>query len=167
MGRDKALLPLKGTAMSLALAKKYEPLGPVCFSVDCKGRFPVGCYGELVDRFPGCGPLNGIVSAFLDTKEDVIFLTATDMPGTDTDAVRCLLEHLNKHDACIYRGEPLFGVYRRSCLDEALRCLEEGRYSMRGLLGRIDALELTGSREISNLNTPEEFARFVDAEEVL
>ncbi len=162
MGKDKALLPMNGTTMSLALAEKYKSLGPVAFSVDRRGRFPVGDFLELEDRFPGCGPLNGIISAFSETEEDILFLTATDMPGGSIETVRELMRHLEDLDACILRGEPLFGVYRRSCLENALRCMEGGKYSMRGFLDGIDVAEIETEQEGTaiNLNTPEELALY-------
>ena len=164
MGKDKATLPLNGAAMSLTLAEKYSSLGTVAFAVDRKGRFPVGEYLELTDRYPGCGPLNGIISAFSETEEELAFLTATDMPGGNAAAVQELLAQLGDHDACIYRGEPLFGVYRRCCLPAALACLEEGERSMRGFLRRIDVKELVprSGDVLLNLNTPVEYCRYIE-----
>lgn len=162
MGRDKALLELNGRPMSLALAERYAELGPVAFCVDREGRFPVGPYRELCDKFPGQGPLNGLVSAFLETEEGSILLTATDMPGGTAAAARKLLDALGAYDACIYRGEPLFGVYRRSCLDAARRCLEEGKRSFKDLFSQIDVLRLEAPEEglFQNLNTPEEYKAY-------
>lgn len=163
MGKDKAMLPVTGQAMAINIAKRYECLGDVAFSVDRAGRFPLVGYRELVDRYPGCGPLNGLVSAFLDTDEDVIFLTATDMPVGDPEAVRYLLKQLGEHDACLFAREPLFGVYRRTCLEAAQTCLETGVYALRSFLGRIDALQLPvrDPEMLKNLNTPEEYEEFL------
>lgn len=162
MGRDKALLDFKGLPMNLALARKYESLGPVAFSVDREGRFPKGEYQELVDIFPGQGPLNGLISAFAKSEEDIVLLTATDMPGGTVEAAQKLLAALGEHDACIYQGEPLFGIYRRSCLPAALRCLEEGKRSFRDLFAQIDVLRLErpGEELFQNLNTPEEYEAY-------
>ena len=167
MGRDKAMLPVSGESMALWLARKYEALGPVAFSVDRRGRFPVGTYRELEDRYPGCGPLNGLVSAFLETGEDIVFLTATDMPAGDPAEVRYLLERLGEHDACLFENEPLFGVYRRSCLEAARSCLEEKRFSLRGFLERVDALRVPVRcpAMLANLNTPEEYESYVRPKE--
>lgn len=164
MGHDKAMLPVDGKAMALMLAEKYSELGPVAFSVDRKGRFPAGEYRELEDSFPGCGPLNGLVSAFEQTEEDVIFLTATDMPGGDLAAVRRLLAHLGEYDACLYENEPLFGIYRRSCYEPALKCLEEGEYALRRFLCRINGLQLPAEHRdvLLNLNTPEDYRAFLN-----
>ena len=164
MGKDKAALPLAGKTMALYIAERYRELGPVAFSVNRRGRFPAGEYRELVDRYPGCGPMNGLLSAFLETEEGVIFLTAADMPAGEPMAVRYLLERLGQHDACLFAGEPLFGVYRRSCLPAAERCMEEGIYSLRSFLARIDALELPaeGPEFLINLNTPAEYEAFIN-----
>ena len=163
MGQDKAMLPVDGKAMAMMLADRYSSLGPVAFSVDRAGRFPAGRHGELVDRFPGCGPLNGLVSAFEETEEDILFLTATDMPGGDIGAVEHLLAHLGEHDACIYDNEPLFGVYRRSCFRLALACLRAGEYALRPFLKKLDVLRLPMERQelFLNLNTPEEYREYI------
>ncbi len=163
MGKDKATLPLRGGVMALDIAARYRELGPVAFAVDRAGRFPVGEYRELVDRYPGCGPLNGILSAFLETEEEQIFLTATDMPAGEPAAVRYLLEKLGEHDACLFAGEPLFGVYRRRVLPAARACLEEGSYSLRSFLKRIHALELPSERPemLANLNTQADYETFL------
>lgn len=162
MGRDKALLELNGRPMSLLLAERYAELGPVAFCVDREGRFPVGPYTELCDKFPGQGPLNGLVAAFEDTAEELVLLTATDMPGGRPAAARVLLETLGEHDACIYRGEPLFGLYRQSCLEAARNCLAEGKRSFKDLFSRIDVRRLDVPEEglVQNLNTPEDFAAY-------
>ncbi len=163
MGRDKAALPLAGRTMALTLADRYAGLGPVAFAVDREGRFDVGSYGQLIDRFPGQGPMNGIVSAFLETDEDMIFLTATDMPDGGADGVRRLMDGIGGHEACLYEDEPLFALYRRSCLAPAMECLALGQRSLRRLLQRIDAVYLPKNDGMffTNLNTPEEYERFI------
>ncbi|MCC8356655.1 MAG: molybdenum cofactor guanylyltransferase [Oscillospiraceae bacterium] len=167
MGRDKAVLPLDGQTMALALAKKYERLGPVCFSVDRRDRFPAGAYDQLVDRWPGRGPLNGLVSAFSEREEDLLLLTATDMPAVEPEAALYLQARIGAHDACMFEGQPLFGLYRRSCLAPAVECLEAGEPSFRALLRRIDALVLPAEDEemFANLNTPAEYDAFINRQE--
>ncbi|MCD7770281.1 MAG: molybdenum cofactor guanylyltransferase [Oscillospiraceae bacterium] len=167
MGRDKAALPLDGQTMALSLAEKYKDLGPVCFSVDRRDRFPAGPYGQLIDRYPGRGPLNGIVSAFSEREEDMLLLTATDMPAARPEAALYLRERIGDHEACLFRGQPLFALYRRSCLGSAVECLEAGQPSFRALLERIDALVLPPEDEemFLNLNTPAEYDAFINRRE--
>lgn len=166
MGRDKALLPLRGQPMAQVLAERYAVLGHVAFSVDRDGRFPDGGCRVLVDKFPGQGPLNGLVSAFLETDEDILFLTATDMPSGTAAAVERLLDALGDYDACIYEGEPLFGVYKRSCYAPALEHLQAGRRSFFDLLQELRVLQLPKRDEkvFTNLNTPAEYENYQERE---
>ena len=172
MGRDKAMLPVAGVPMARLLASRFRDAGfSVAFSVDRAGRFPLGDERELPDAFPGEGPLNGLYSAFTQTAEDAVFFTATDLPGGDPALAKRLIELLDGHDACLIRradgrAETLFGVYARSCLPAAERCLREGRRAMRaaieGLRVRwVDEAELPEwelARVLRNVNTPEEYA---------
>lgn len=169
MGRDKASLPLGGKSMSLTLAERFAPLGEVAFSVNERGRFETGAFAELVDRYPGQGPLNGLVSALCGSGEDPVLLVATDMPGVTAEAARTLLDSLGEHDACLYENEPLFGVYRRRCLRLAEEQLQKGENAMRAFLARLDVrrLPLADAAIVANLNTPDEWARYRGEKEAL
>ena len=178
MGRDKALLPWGGREMSLTLAARYrETLGAVAMAVDRPGRFPIGDALELPDAFPGKGPLNGIYSAFTQTAEDCILLTATDLPNGDPALALALRDKMGDADACVIRRrdgtlETLFAIYARSCLDAAAACLESGRCSVRAMLDRlrvryVEEAELEEwelSYILLNVNTPEEYENFVRKE---
>ena len=123
MGRDKAALPWAGSTMLQSLIDRYATsLGPVAVSVNKAGRFAFSGAAELVDRYPDMGPLNGILSAFDQSGEDLVFLTATDLPFGDPALVRRLEELMGEADACVMRRgvkgiEPLFALYHRRCYD--------------------------------------------------
>ena len=177
MGRDKASLPTSRGPMSLALAERYAVLGPVAFSVDRPGRFDCGDFPELPDVYPGCGPFNGIYSAFLYTREDTVFLTATDMPLGDADLVRELAARKGEACACAIQWrsgfiEPLFALYDRRCFPLAEECLQTGLLSLQEVFRRLPVRlvpeeELSGwdlERVLCNINTPETYRRFFEAE---
>ncbi|MDO4547238.1 MAG: molybdenum cofactor guanylyltransferase [Clostridia bacterium] len=178
MGRDKALLEVDGKPMALVLAQRYLSLGPVALSVDRPGRFVHGVYPEYIDRYPGKGPLNGLYSAFCDSSEELVFLTATDMPNGAPDVVFRMRELMGEHDACVIehengRVEPLFGLYRRTCLSAVKDCLERDELSFRALFSRVrvrrvDKAELSPwdiQKMLMNLNTPEDFLDFQAAKQ--
>ena len=173
MGRDKALLETEGGAMSLVLARRFMALGPVAFSVDRPGRFASGGFPELADHYPGCGPINGIYSAFQDTDAEYILLTGTDMPNGDPALARKLLDEIGSCGACAIRRkdgflEPLFAVYHRSCLESAAQCLRSGKNSLMQVLRRVPVREVPEAaltewdleQVLWNLNTPQAYLQY-------
>ena len=173
MGRDKALLPLgDGTFLSQLVSRYRKALGRVAVSVDRAGRFsPCGAL-ELVDAFPGKGPMNGLYSAFTQTDADTVFLTATDLPAGDPALARYLAERLEDCDACVIRRgddfiEPLFAVYARSCLPVVRAYLETDCRAVHELLRDLRVRFVPESKltawaldlVLMNVNTPEDYAR--------
>ncbi len=172
MGRDKALLPWRGGTMLQSLIDKYSrELGAVAVSVDEPGRFAFRSALELPDPYPGMGPLNGIVAAFEQTGAETVFLTGTDLPFGEPELVRALEGLMGDADACVIRWgekgiEPLFALYKRSCVQAARRVLCEGRKSFRELFESVNVRfvlpeELAGfdlERMLSNVNTPDDYA---------
>lgn len=172
MGRDKALLPFDGGTLLGTLVERYQDAGPVAVSVDRAGRFPLYGARELVDPFPGQGPMNGIVASFRETEAQEILLTAVDLPYGDP-ALAARLSELrgDSYVSLLRRGpkgiEPLFAVYGRDCLPVAEDCLRQGRRSVMALLDRVTVRyvtpeELPGfdlERIFTNVNTPEEYER--------
>lgn len=170
MGRDKALLPFAGSTLLQTQIDRYAAYGPVLVSVDRKGRFP--CHGalEITDRFPGQGPLNGIISGFRSTDAAELLLTAVDLPYGDPLLALRLSDLRGSSDACVIRTgpkglEPLFAVYARTCLPAAEECLKNGKRSIQSMLDQVDVRyaapeEFAGydlERIFTNINTLEEY----------
>jgi len=180
MGRDKALLETGQGAMSLMLARRYAPvLGPVAFAVDEAGRFDCGEFTELPDAFPGCGPMNGLYSAFTRTGEDYVFLTATDMPCGDPSLAEHLLRSMGDSDICTIvhpngHIEPLFSVYHRRCLPTAEAALRAGKHSLMELFDRHPVTKLPAEtltrwdleQILTNVNTPGDYRRYKETHPV-
>lgn len=182
MGRDKAMLPWEGGTLLQSLIGRYAALGPVAVSVNEPGRFAFTGARELVDCFPGQGPLNGIVSGFAETEAEELFLTATDLPFGDP-ALALRLSGLRAErgaDACVLcrsvaggggvvaKGfEPTFAVYGRACLAPARAALERGRRAFFDLFGQISVRRVVPeelpefsshlAHILTNVNTQEEY----------
>lgn len=177
MGRDKALLPWRGETMLSSLIERYgSSLGDVAVSVDRAGRFEHGQAIELVDVFPGLGPINGIYSAFSQTGSEAVFLTATDLPNGDPSLVKYLEMKRDGHDVCVIcrengNIEPLFAVYGRNCLPKAEEFLSSDRRALYSLIKELDAVyvpdsELSGwdlNKILINVNTPEDYEKLQKA----
>lgn len=178
MGRDKAELALGEDTFLSALVRRYRPLfGRVWVSVSRPGvRLPAGA-AELPDLRPGQGPLAGLESAFGAAGAELVFLTAVDLPFGDPALVRRLMERMGGAEACLIRRkngrlEPLFALYRASCLPALTACLDRGRRAVGALLDRVDCRlveeeELPGfdlERVLFNVNTGEDYRRALELE---
>lgn len=174
MGRDKAALPWGESTFLQSLVDKYAALGPVAVSVDTPGRFAFQGAAELVDAFPGQGPLNGLVSGFSRTGAEEVFLTGTDLPLGEPELARRLALLRGGADACVLRRgakgvEPLFAVYGRGCLAAARAALEAGERSFLRMLRGVDVRyaapeEVPGfdlDRVLLNVNTPGDYEKLI------
>ena len=175
MGRDKAMLPYGDKTLLQHLIDQYTPLGPVAVSVNEAGKYAFSGATELPDRYPDCGPMNGLVSAFAETDAEELFLTAVDLPRGDPALVLRLAALRGKADVCILgRGkkgvEPLFAVYGRSCGAAAEACLASGKKSMFDLFDAVtvrcvlpeELPEFDLARILTNVNTPEDYQAFLE-----
>ncbi len=177
MGRDKAELPFEGETMLTSLVHRYGAEYPVAVSVREPGSYDTAGAPEIVDQYPGQGPLAGLQAAFRQTGAERIFLTGTDLPFGSVELARELLGRAEGDpagDAWVVRRrdgktEPLCAVYRKSCLLPAEECLEEGRRSFKDLFQKIivryvEERMLPGfdlEYLLDNLNTPEDYRRAV------
>ena len=163
MGRDKAELILDGEVLRTRLSARFRTAFDRVWISGPEG---------LPDLRPGQGPMAGLESAFIRTEAEVVFLTAVDLPFADPALARQLTERVGEKDACLIRRrdgrlEPLFAVYRRTCLPHIRACLDEGRRAMGALLDRLDCRiieerQLPGfdlGRILLNVNTPEDYSR--------
>ncbi|MCD8145548.1 MAG: molybdenum cofactor guanylyltransferase [Oscillospiraceae bacterium] len=177
MGTDKAALPFGDETMLASLVRRFQGLCPVAVSLRTAGQFDTAGAGEIVDRYPGQGPLAGLQAAFAQTEAERIFLTGTDLPFLSVELASALLdaaENSQGGDAWVIQRsdgkmEPLCGVYSRRCAKPAEECLREGRRSFRSLFQRVDVRYIPESalpgfdleHQLDNLNTPEDYQRAV------
>lgn len=167
MGRDKALVELNGrTLLELALARWRGFGGALQLSVGPKERAALAPEGvpAVADVYPERGPLGGLHAGLLACRTELLLLTAVDSPFVTAELAEKLLGAIGAADACVYtldgRPQPLFGLYRRSCLSAAEELLQAGENRMGRLLRRVDTVYLTADdpAPFLNLNTPEELA---------
>ncbi|HEY0520095.1 MAG TPA: molybdenum cofactor guanylyltransferase [Ilumatobacteraceae bacterium] len=114
MGTDKATMDFDGIAMARRVADALIAAG--CRPVVAVGGDSVALTGlglEFVaDRFPGEGPLGGILTAA--ELGSPVLVVACDLPRLRADTIRSLVEALGDHDAAIAhtgKPEPLCGVW--------------------------------------------------------
>lgn len=142
MGRDKALLELRGRSLLEGALAELEPLcEEVWLASGPSPRYLQLGRLELLDRRPrGTGPLAaleaGLVALRGRCERGWLLLLACDMPGACTALFRELLERAAREglDLCGLAGErgpePLACVYSSDLLESVQAALESGERRM-------------------------------------
>jgi len=141
MGRDKAMVKIKGKAMVGYIVEALDPLfSDILISVR-EYRSDV-TLPQIIDSSSERGPMIGINSALQAVQTDWLFVIACDMPFVCTDLIHTLALKRDQHEAVLThvsdRPQPLFGFYAKSSLPLMQRRIAEGQRSMMRLLDELD-----------------------------
>lgn len=169
MGQDKATVTLAGKTLLERAVEQWKDYGAgLQLSVGAAQRACLAPEGvvPVVDVYPERGPMGGLHAGLLACPTELLLVVAVDSPFVTREMAEGLLQGMeqNQWDACVYslegRPQPLFGVYRKSCLPVIRELLEAGENKMGLLLRRVDTGYLLGAgrHTFRNLNTPEELA---------
>jgi molybdopterin-guanine dinucleotide biosynthesis protein A len=122
------------------------------------------------DVMPPCGPMGGILSAFLATNAAEVLVTACDMPFIQYEVIKYIIENGGRQATVPLlngRPEPLLAVYRKEALPVIEGLLRAGERSVTRMLGELDVRYIGEEqiREIDpegksfvNVNTLEDFS---------
>jgi molybdopterin-guanine dinucleotide biosynthesis protein A len=170
MGRDKALLPYRGTVLAGWVASIVEQAAGSVSLVGGGEKYVHLGYPVLEESYGGLGPLSGIEAA-LGRGAEWSLIVACDMAGIESGRLRELLAVADRGGAqAVYacrgdgRAEPLCAVYHRDCLPSVRQMLASGELKVQSLLCRIKALAWTAGwvEELRNINTPGDWASAKD-----
>ena len=167
MGRDKALLPLKGALFLDRIMAELAEFDEKLLSVGEADRY-AGAYPgwrHIPDSRPGCGPLGGLCAVLEACGSDALVVVTCDMPLYRAELGRWLCGRLEEPwDAVVPAApdgiHPLCAVYRKRSLPALERCLREGERCLQSALKRLRVRypDAAGRREmLCNINTPEEY----------
>lgn len=163
MGRDKARLPFRGDTLSGVVARAVaEAAG----SATLVGNPELG---GIPDRYPGEGPLGGILTALEHTSAEWNLIVACDMPEVTPSFLRALLDSAEAAACDVLlpcgsggRPEPLCAVYRRTALAGIAGRFSTGTRKVTAALEGLAVvrLDLTEVLPFQNVNTPEDWAAY-------
>lgn len=158
-GGDKAAAAIDGAAMIEHVAARLRPQVDALVVV---GRDWPGIARIEDAPAPDLGPLGALAGALAYAAREghALVLTAgCDLP----EAPRDLAARLSPAPAVI-AGQPLLGLWPAALGPTLLAHLAEGGdRSMRGWIARAGARRVALEREIANINTPDDLARFLAA----
>ena len=166
MGRDKALLSIEGVPMATHVARAMLDAGAreVC-AVGGDGA-TLGVLGLTVvrDRYPHQGPLAGIIAALGAASEEVVVVTACDMPWIRKRHVAGLVEGIGSFDAAMSAAngqlQPLHTAWKRATLQKLEASFLSGERSALRAIRDLDFAVVdfgVGAWSI-DLDTPEDVA---------
>jgi molybdopterin-guanine dinucleotide biosynthesis protein A len=171
MGRDKAFLTLEGIPLIEHVLRALRAVFPRIIIVTNDPASYVS-YGAVVvtDAVDKQGPLTGIYSGLLHSRDDYNFVVACDMPFLNPGLITYMAGLTHGHDivAPMVAGylEPLHAFYHRRLLPVIEERLGQDARQIRGIFSearvhyvaetQIDRYD-PERRSFKNLNTPEEY----------
>jgi molybdenum cofactor guanylyltransferase len=172
MGQDKALLRVDGQPLIAHICAQLAPhFDEVLVSTSTPEQYGFLDVKRVPDKAPGAGPLMGIASALEVSRHDLNLVAPCDMPRIDLRLMRRMLREARHYDAVIPVSaagdvQPLFAVYSKRALPIVNAALAEGQRSVKETFKRcrVKYLEISEPEALRNLNTRDEFARFVGRE---
>ncbi len=174
MGKDKALLPLKGRPLIEYVLERLSPMADeIILSTNTPAAFSFLNLATLPDELPGQGPLGGLYTVLKAASTPCVAAVACDMPFASQSLFEYELELLQKTEADVVIPlspdglEPLHAVYHReTCLPVIEAALKGKNYRMLDWLNDVNVQivppEVAAQFDPDglafwNLNTPEEF----------
>jgi molybdopterin-guanine dinucleotide biosynthesis protein A len=121
------------------------------------------------DLEKGKGPLMGIYSTLLQSKHEINFVVACDIPDLNMDYVKELMRQAKCHEIVVPvwsdgKYESLFAVYNKSILDKVKKMLDNGQRKIGLLFESANVKYLPLPNEVNwfkNLNTREDYKNYI------
>jgi molybdopterin-guanine dinucleotide biosynthesis protein A len=177
MGRDKALLELRGKPLLMHAAGLLAPFVASTTLVGDPAKYSGFGFHTLPDRWPGAGPLGAIATALDAAHEPQAVVLACDLPYLTADWLTWLFHRAADSPSDIVvpetaRGlEPLCAVYRSNCAKVFTAALNRGaRKVTDAFVGlNVDRVQENDWRRFSadgnlfhNMNTLEDYQQIRD-----
>ena len=169
MGTDKSHLLIDGrTLIEHVLAQLQGHFDQILVSAKTKDAYRFPGVEVVGDETPNQGPLMGIVSSLKVSRHDLNFVQACDIPHTNMALIGEMLDQMAGYDAATPRNpsgrcEPLYAVYHRRVLATMEAMLARGQKSVHKVFELCNAhyIEIESDNQISNLNTDEDYRRYL------
>ena len=179
MGRTKALIEIDGVPMAARVATALRSAG--CVDVVAYGGDPdeLAVLGMpvLPDRYPGTGPLGGVLGVlelFEPSEHRVggvpvagVFVVACDLPALTGSTLAGMVQVVRDRpdvDVVVARTsaiEPTCAIWNRAATERIRRCFMDGERALHAMIARLDSIEVdVEASALRNINTPEELGGY-------
>jgi molybdopterin-guanine dinucleotide biosynthesis protein A len=166
MGREKALLTVEGVPMALRVARAMLEAGATdVFAVGGDATILAALGLRIVpDGDPHEGPLAGIIAALRDASEEVVVVTACDMPWICEGHVTGLVQGIGTCEAAMSAADgqlqPLHTAWKRATLSKLEECFLSGQRSPLRAIHDLDfsVIDFGAGSWSTDLDTPDDVA---------
>lgn len=136
-GRDKVVEPLGGVMLVDRVVSVLKPLFSEIIFIG-HPRQKIAGYKTVPDIIPDCGPLGGIYTALISSKNPYCFIFAADMPNLNTGLIRYMAGLKEKADIVIPQVpkgmEPLHAVYSKTAIPVIKDLLVKRKFKILNLI---------------------------------
>jgi len=169
MGRDKALLPFRGGVLAESVAREVTSAAGSAVLVGDPSRYAAYGYPVIPDRYPGEGPLGGILTALYHTTAEWNLVVACDMPALASAFLRRILDAAEQSDAdaLVPTGpsgfpEPLCAAYHARSRDSLQGAFVRGERKVMAAVASLQVVlwPMAELAPFQNVNTPEDWAGY-------
>lgn len=174
MGRDKAQIEINGVPMLRRVYDAARPCSREIYVLTSRVeayRSLLPSDARFIAEIDPQGPAIAFAQALLHTSTEWVLLLACDLPRLDAtrlqqwttlldDVSETAIALLPKHQ----KGwEPLCGFYRRTCLSQLERFIDQGGRSFQAWLATqtVDELPISEPQMLFNCNTPDDLKHVV------
>lgn len=175
MGTDKAFLDVGGKPLIEHILAVFSDLfAKTIIVTNTPDRYRSYDAQVVIDAFDQRGPMTGIYSGLLHSRDEVNFIAACDMPFLNGRLIGHLAGLVEGYDAVVPKvngfAEPLHAVYGRRILPRIESQLRGGEQRIQELFRTIRVRYLSEAeivrfdplmRSFKNINTPEEYKEAV------
>lgn len=172
MGRDKATLPYKTSSLLEQVIHTVREVTSdilVVGSASSQHTLSIGHY--VPDRYPGEGPLGGLITGLAEMGEGWHWALACDMPLLKIEVLRALESAIQEGVMAVIpeiegRLEPLCALYHHLALPLLNMEFENGQRALHRAVRKLNMILLSEAElrnldptleSLNNINTPEEF----------
>jgi molybdopterin-guanine dinucleotide biosynthesis protein A len=170
-GSDKAraVLDPKVGPVTLVLSRMLRDLGmPVTLLCGAEPRYEDFEFQELVDLFPGKGPLGGLHVALTRFFPCAVVLLSCDMPLVSSHHIQRLISERRPGSYATVFGDaagplPFPGIYESSSLQVANHLMAKGEGGIKDLLSLLPSVTVLPSSPsdgwLADIDTPQDFEK--------
>ena len=172
MGKDKAFLKFNEKTFIEIIYEELKNFDEILLSVKKENleKYAFLPVKKIFDEKVDAGPLEGIKTSLMESKNELVFISACDMPFIKKELPLYLLDfYSSDYDAYVpvlkERTEPLCAVYKKSILPVVEKHLQKEDYKLSRLLDDIKVkyipMEKSSLSEkiFSNINTEEDYEK--------